>query len=343
MRTSTSLTFQFEDVAAALLGLDIRSSRVPTVGARRKAWLASQEARLLRRHGTRSGRRFVLAVGQNVVALHDHISSLSTIDGAQLRVAYVEEFWKEQLPLRADLRAFLNRFDHVFLGAAGTCTALEGSIRPPVTYLPHAVDVERFTAGRTPDRVIDVYAMGRRNERHHELLLERADQRGSLYLYDTMLRNPPVASHDVHRRNLVGLIRRTNVFMVNEAKVNRQEQRGAQSEVGYRYFEGAAGGAVLVGQRPGTPVYGELFPTEEPVVEVRSDGADLLATLDELSEDPARVARIRRANVAGALVRHDVAHRVDSMLRTLGLEVPDGVTTRIERLRARAAEWGVVC
>ena len=180
--------------------------------------------------------------------------------------------------------------------------------------------------------------MGRRNPAHHEVLLRRADRTGRLYLYDTFRGNPPIRDHVEHRRNLQGLIRRSEVFMVNPAKVNEPGRTHEQQEVGYRYFEGSAGGAVLVGEQPEGPAFKEYFPWEDAVVAVTEDGADLDERLDELAADPERVARIRRANVAGALRRHDVAHRLRVMLAELDLEEPATVRDRLTALEARAAE-----
>jgi hypothetical protein len=255
MKMSFALTYQFEDVLAELLGLVVRSRIVPTNGVARRASTAAYGTSLVRRRRQAADIPMVVAVAQNLSALTDHLRDLRLIDRGRLRVAYVEELWRAQLPLRAEQRALLNRFDHVFVGMTATCPVLAEQIRPPVSYLPHAVDAWRFIESEPPRRVIDVYAMGRRNPRHHQILLRRAEERGSLYLYDTFARNPVIKTHVHHRRNLVDLLRRTNVFMVNQAKVDEEARSAHQPEVGYRYFEGAAGGAVLVGQRPDTPVF----------------------------------------------------------------------------------------
>lgn len=334
---SRSVTYEFEDVVAELLNLRIVSPRVPRgPGLRRRAWWAARQPRLARRRQRGCGPRVLIAMGQSIYDLADQMANLDSIERADHRVAYVEEMWRTELPLRRDLRLLLDRFDHVFLGLAGTCQELDEVIAPPVSYLPPALNLQRFVGGYEPARVIDVYAMGRRNPAHHEVLLEWAAERGAFYHFDTIV-GPRVQDLAEHRAHLIDLIRRTSYFMVNEAKVDQPEQRGTQSEIAYRYFEGAAAGAILLGPIPDTPMFSELFPWEDAVIPVAHDGTDLVPTLDELSGDRERVRRARRAGIRGAIDAHDVAHRVRSIMQTLDLPEPPGVSERINRLRNLAA------
>jgi hypothetical protein len=339
MQMSFALTYEYEDVLAELVGGRVIAPPVPGSDLSRRAWRAVQAAGLL----TRGWRRrpsdradVVLAVGQNPQDLVPGFPVADVVESAPVSAAYMEELWVADLPLQPDVAAYVNRFDHVFLGVRDTCEPLAGTIRPSVSYLPPAVDVERFTASPWPQRDIAAYAMGRRNAAHHDVLLGRAERHGNLYLYDTFDGNPVIGDHVEHRRNLRGLIRRSHVFLVNAAKADDPGRTHQQQEVGFRYFEGSAGGAVLVGQRPDVPSFEEHFPWDGAVVEAAPDGSDLDDVLDALDSDPARVEAIRRDNITGSLRRHDIAHRLRTMLTELGLDEPEAVGARLARLQERA-------
>ena len=333
---SRGVTYEFEDLVAELLGLQILAPVVPLgPSLRRKAWWAGRQPRLLRRNPRQQAGSFVFAMGQCVYDLADQMANLDVIERASVRVAYIEEMWRTELPLRRDLRAFLDRFDHVFLGLEGTCAPLSQLIEPPVTYLPPALNLDRYTKGGPLKRIIDVYAMGRRNPFHHQVLLDWARQTEAFYHFDTFVQ-PRVSSLGEHRSHLVELIRRSRYFMVNEAKVDQPDQRGRQSEVAYRHFEGAAAGAVLVGPAPRTCVFSRLFSWSDAIIEVAEDGSDLVAAIEEFDADPARLARARKCNVDGMLRAHDVAHRVREVLRRVDIREPRSVDERIRHLADRA-------
>lgn len=340
MYMSFALTYEYEDIVAELLDAEVLAPEMPVADVSRRLWRAGRAARMVA--AERLGRTaqtsadFVLAVGQNPTDLVPGFSVADTVSNAAVSAAYIEELWIADLPLLPDIVNFLNRFDHVFLGVAATVEPLAALITPSVSYVPPAVDVLRFAASPWPRRDIATYAMGRRNAAFHEVLLERAERLGELYLYDTFTGNPPVHDHVQHRRNLRGLIRRTNTFMVNVAKVDQPGRTHQQGEVGFRFFEGAAGGAVMVGEVPEVASFGEYFPWDDAVVGVAPDGSDLDEVLDALAADPARVARIRRDNVVGSLRRHDVAHRLRTMLAELGVPEPESVGRRIGALEERA-------
>lgn len=341
MQMSFALTYEYEDVLAELLGGRVIGPPMPTTAIPRRLWRASRGARLFvppLRFGELGERAdVVLAVGQNPQDLVPSFVATELVDNADVSAVYIEELWIADLPLQPDVAAFINRFDHVFLGVLDTVAPLDAQITPSVSYTPPAVDVAGFTAGSPPQRDIATYAMGRRNAAFHDVMLARADRTGQLYLYDTFTGNPPIKDHVEHRRNLKGLIRRSHTFVVNVAKVDETNRTNAQGEVGFRYFEGVAGGAVLIGQRPGIRAFDEHFPWADAVVDLADDGSDVDDVLDALAADPERVERIRRANVAGAMRRHDVAHRVRTMLDQLGLDEPASVGERIDGLAQAAA------
>lgn len=338
---SRGLTFEFEDVVVdADLTAHMETAAVPTESVRRLAWRAHRAGRLVldrSKPGPDGADELVFAMAQSPTDLADHMVFAPMIRAGGSSAAYIEEMWVKNVPLQPDVRRFLAEFDHVFVGCEGTVESLGEHLQTPVSYLPPSVDMDRFAADPWPATAIDVYAMGRRHPQLHDALQRWADaDQHRFYLYDTFSGNVPIADHAQHRRKLADIIRRSRFFLANEAKVDEPNHTGHQSEVGYRFFEGAAAGAVMVGLSITAPAFERLFGWDEPVVTVDPSGDDIAERLKELDQDAGRRDAIRRRNAAGSLRTHDVAHRWRQVLDTLGLEVPAGVTERIDRLADRA-------
>jgi hypothetical protein len=336
---SRGLTFEFEDVIAECDD-DVRidSPAVPTDKLWRKVWRAGRAEELLANSSKASrGDELVFATAQVRADLADHLAFQSEIRSAAKSAAFIEELWIRDIPLRLDLRRLLELFDHVFVSCAATVGPLAEHLGKPVSYLPPSVDHDRFAATPWPPTSIDVYSMGRRQPALHEALVRWSEaDRSRFYLFDTFVGNVPIADHKQHREKLADLIRRSRYFLVNGAKVNRSDETGAQSELGYRFFEGAAAGAVMIGTGVGGPTFHELFDWDEPVIAVDPSGGDIGDRMRELDEQPDRRTAIRRRNASGSLRAHDPAHRWRVVLQTLGLEEPPGVGDRIRRLAERA-------
>ena len=67
------------------------------------------------------------------------------------------------------------------------------------------------------------------------------------------------------------------------------------------------------------------------------DSPDVGRRLAELDQDPERLARIRRDNVANAARRHDWVHRLRTVFETLDLQPTEAMLARERRLEALAA------
>lgn len=141
-----------------------------------------------------------------------------------------------------------------------------------------------------------------------------------------------------HRDQLANLIKRARYFVTNVAKITAPEDTGGQQEVGFRFYEGAAAGAVLVGEAPSCPSFQTNFGWEDAVVHMPYGTANPAEVLDALDADPARVDAIRRRNVANSLRRHDLVYRWERVLDTVGLQPTARVAERRERLAQLAAE-----
>jgi len=123
--------------------------------------------------------------------------------------------------------------------------------------------------------------------------------------------------------------------MVVPAKMNAPET-GGQVEIGYRFFEGAAAGTVMIGAAPDCEAYRELFSWPEVVTEIQPDGSDVMAILSELSSKPEQIAAISRRSTKEALTRHDWVYRWNEMFRVVGVEPSRRMAVRERRLKEMA-------
>ena len=184
-----------------------------------------------------------------------------------------------------------------------------------------------------PKRVIDFYAMGRRHPETHEALLRRADAGDWYYVYDTVP-NCFVASHAEHRGRLADMIKRSRFFLVNAARYDDAERTGGQQELGLRFFEGAAAGAVLIGDAPNNASFNEYFGWQDSVIPLPLDPDNVVDIIAELDADPRRLERISKTNVVNSLRKHDHVYRWGQVLSIVGLKE----TTAMERRRRELAE-----
>ena len=270
-------------------------------------------------------------------------TSLNALRGwrerCELAVCWLEEIWAKDLGRLDSQLAWLREFDYLFTNCLGSVEGLARATGRPVIYHPPGVDCIKFFPGDPPvPRVIDVFNMGRRHPATHRALLALAEQRGFFYLYDTFKGNIQVLDPAEHRLQLANLIKRTRLFLANRAKANEEGETASQEEVGFRFFEGAAGGAVMIGEPPEVASFREHFDWPDAVIRVPFGGEAIGATIAELDGDPERLAEIRAANLRNTLLRHDWAYRWLRVLETTGMSPAPELRARIGRLQALAAK-----
>jgi hypothetical protein len=256
----------------------------------------------------------------------------------KVKVCYMAEVYAGQVAELGHLLRRLEDFDQIFQCFAGSVDAIGKIVNKPCHHLPHAVDVLRFTPyPKPPARVIDVLSIGRRSEPVHQALRRLAATREFFYLHDTLpasLVRPPNPVE--HREMLASAARVSRFFVTYPAKFGDDEPHG-QSEVGGRYFEGAAAGAVLLGQAPGVSAFHREFPWPDAVVELKTDGSDVADVLADLSRRPDELARLGARNALAALRWYDWAYRWRSVLQTVGLAPRPALDERVRALAALAA------
>jgi len=280
---------------------------------------------------------------------HTHeLYALATIpdwrDHCRKAACYINEVWMHLLP--PYLLELLNQFDHVFLGTRHCVERVGEMIKAPCSHLPLAADVLRFAPWpHPPQRAIDVCNIGRRSSITHRALLEMAEARKIYYYYDTFAapfgsrqRTFHVSNASEHRLMLGGLLQRSRYYVANRARVNEPEHTGDREEMSGRFYEGAAAGAVMIGEAPKTDDFRDQFGWPDAVIPMPFDCPNVETVLEQLGRDPERLARISRLNVHYAAIKHDWLHRLQHVFETLSLPPTVGMLERQRRL-SQVADW----
>jgi len=257
-------------------------------------------------------------------------------DVCRTSVCLLDELWINDIVKHRHFLRILEKFDVVMLYYSQTVKPLGERIKSRCAFLPPGIDAISFCPYPDPvERVIDVYSIGRRSQITHQKLLEWARETRRFYLHDTIRGSQSINSKE-HRALFANAIRRSQYFIVNPGKIDEPNQRGQQIEVGNRYFEGAASGAIMVGEPPANEAFKSLFDWPDAVSRVPYDSRDIDMVIKDLDGDPERQERIRRTGVVQALMRHDWVYRWEAVLKSVGLAPLQAAEERKVRLRKLA-------
>jgi hypothetical protein len=135
---------------------------------------------------------------------------------------------------------------------------------------------------------------------------------------------------------LANLIKRSRFFLAYPAKANKLDETGGQEVLGYRYFEGAAGGAVLMGRVPDSEHSNGVFDWPNSLVNLPYDAENIAEIIAELDAQPGKISSIRRNNIATSLLQHDWAYRWREILDLVGMNPAPALEEREKRLKELA-------
>lgn len=262
------------------------------------------------------------------------------VERSAVKVAYVIELWAPQLPGARDYLRQLRGFDHIFLFNRDAIPAVEEITGVPCSYLPTAVDAERFAPTvPAPERTIDVTSYGRRLPVTHEALRREMASGRLHYSYDTVRGAFDVTDHVEHRDALAATLQRSRYAVVykNNDEPERVQRTGGEESLTNRYFEVLAAGAVMLGSAPDVPDFVACFDWPDAVVPIPAPAPDVAEVIAGLDADPGRTAAARLAGITGSLRRHDWAHRWQEVLAAVGLEPRPALDARLAQLAARAS------
>lgn len=251
-------------------------------------------------------------------------------------VCWIDEIWTSSIPGYKYWLHALSQFDYVFVGCRGSVGPLSEAINRQCHWLPPAVDALRFSPyPKAPERVVDVLSIGRRREGIHQAFLHAASQTKIFYVYDTArgAANGQVYGYQQHRDFYANMAKRSHYFVVAPALMDNRNKTKGQIEFGYRFYEGAAAGTVMIGEKPNCEAFMEMFPWSDAVIPINPDGSDAIKVITDLASDPDRISDIRRRNAIEALLRHDWIYRWKEMFRILEIKPTPDMVKRESHLR----------
>ena len=257
----------------------------------------------------------------------------------KVAVCYILETWSSSLHEVSANLSMLDDFDQVFTLNAQSIPELRRYTSAAVDHLAPAVDCALASPiPDLPERTVDVYSYGRRSPAIHAQLREMARSSASFnYVYDT-LRGGTVIDWSDHRFLTASTMKRSKFFIAFNPRDIGGGGTGKWSNeqaLSTRYFEGAAGGAVMLGSHPHCAEYDLAFDWPDAVIPLAPDG-DVAELIRQLQRDPERLEAISRRNVSECLSRHDWSHRWETILRHMGMEPSEALHERVAMLRAEA-------
>lgn len=259
-------------------------------------------------------------------------------DRSRVAICYLEEIWKKSIDHLGHLRNILQEFDAVFVNCAGSAERLAEVIQRPVHYVPPGVDALRFCPAPDQNRCIDVVNIGRKSPVTHEALLKMSMQDGCFYVFDS-LQGPFKAKVPwQHRLVLANHVKHSRYFIANAAKMDRVFETESQPEIGFRFFEGLAGGAVLLGDHPQTEQFQEHLGWPDSVIRIPYDCKNVAEVIADLEGQTERIDSLRRRNVMEILSRHDWLHRWRKVLSVANSPEGEGMAARAAALEERSQQ-----
>jgi hypothetical protein len=256
-------------------------------------------------------------------------------DRCKRSVCWIDELYSSNVKYYEHWLPALESFDEVVIGLSGTVNALSEALNRRCHYVPGAVDTVRYSPyPDNPERVIDIYSIGRIWDSVHKEFLECAARRKMFYVHDTFIASDvQVKDYRQHRQMHANMAKRSRYYFVAPAKMDAPEDTGGQMEIGFRYYEATAAGSVLVGQVPDCDAFQETFDWPDAVIPLQNDGTDVVEVLFNLDGNPDRLEEISRRNAVEALLRHDWIYRWKDIYRIVGLEATERMMLREKKLR----------
>ena len=279
--------------------------------------------------------------------------SLNAVDEwkkhCRISVCWIDEIWTAKLDIFKKYLPILSKFDYVILICSESFHSVQDVVNCHCSCLPAGVDANchcfclpagvdaiRFSPYPNPPfRCIDVYNMGRKSYVTHQSLLKMAEQKKIFYIFDT-ISQMDTDVYKEHRSLVSNIAKRSRYFIANYGKINDINQTQGQAELGYRFFEGAASGTVMIGEAPDTDAFRKHFDWPDAVIHVPFDEPNISEFLADLDSQPERLENIRRNNVIQSLLRHDWVYRWKAVLEIVDLKPLPALIDRENKLQKLA-------
>jgi hypothetical protein len=255
------------------------------------------------------------------------ISSLNLLkkwrNKCKFAVCYLIELWETDLKRYRNCLQFLNEFDALFLGHAHIVEKVSQIVNRPCQYLPPGINTLKFVPKTlTNQRSIDLCSLGRRSLITHQALLSLAETQNFFYYFD-LAGDAGLTNnlHQQHRTLTANLLKNSRYFITNHAKANLPDRINGQMEIGYRFFEGAAAGTVMLGCPPQNKIFDHYFDWQDATIPIAFDEPNIGEIITKLERQPSRIAKIRQQNIYNSLLRHDWSYRWQEILAVAGLKL----------------------
>jgi hypothetical protein len=263
-----------------------------------------------------------------------HIESIEGWkDRCKTSICWLSEIWVSWIyKYGYYLKNILSKFDHVILHWSQSVNPVNEIIGRKCIFLPLGIDAILFCPyPNESQRFIDVYSIGRKSEETHRTLINMFERKEIFYIFDS-INGQDVIDTNQHRLLFANLAKRSKYFIVNPGKIDVLEETKGQSEIGNRYFEGAAAGTIMIGEHPKNEEFKKIFYWKDAVIHLPFGSNKIQEIISEFDGQPRRQAEIRIKNVVESLMRHDWAYRWETILKTAGLEPMPGLLERKKRL-----------
>lgn len=249
-------------------------------------------------------------------------------------VCLIDEVWAKEIGDYRNYLRMLKNFDVVVLYYSQSIKPINELIgEEKCIFLPPGVDTVRFCPyPNPPKRAVDVYSIGRRSAITHRALMKMAAENDFFYLYDSTTADQVLDARE-HRMLVANVSKRSRYFIVNPGLIDRPDIRGTQIEIGNRYFEAAASGNILLGERPRNGEFEKFFDWPDALIDLPYDSPDIDRVLKELDKDPERQEAMRHTNMRQTLLRHDWVYRWEAILKVVGISPLPQMDARKQHLR----------
>ena len=248
------------------------------------------------------------------------------------------EMWGRNVGINEDYLRVLADFDVVYVMNPAILPRLAELGVTRTVFMPVGVDALAFSPlPHLPRRGIDLLGYGRTSPAVHREAVELVDGRGLAYVYDT-LTSSAMRDHTEHRALIGNLLKRSRFFFTSKItdSPDRQRRSGGQEALSGRYFEGAAGGAVMLGSLTDTPEAAACFDWPDAVIPLSYEQPALGDVLADLDRQPDRLALARSNAVRASLRRHDWLHRWRAVLDDAALAPTPAMQARAAALEELA-------
>ena len=253
-------------------------------------------------------------------------------------VCYIVEIWSAEISQLANFIDFFQDFDLICIGTYHVLENVQELTDCPCIFLPPGVDTLKFYPDPQKDqRSIDLCSLGRRSEVTHNALLALSEQESFFYYYEitngSVLR---IDNHRTHRTRIANLLKSSRYYITNYAKADLPGLIAGEHEIGYRFFEGAAAGNILIGAPPQGDLFKQYFDWENAIIPIDFDEPGIADVIAELNTRPDYLKETQNSNVMNSLLKHDWVYRWEQVLNELELPLTQAMKDRKSHLQDRA-------